>query len=359
MPTLPLYTPGAAPDASHRVLAPGGYEQWSFVAEDAATATRLVAAFSVGFPFHPGYLRAFARYRRRPTRFTPPVPTDYATLSIAVDSRDRFVHPSTTHFAPNTVHAATDRLDVRIGLSHCRAGDDGIIKLLLNGPAGASPLSAELEFTPILPHAPVERFLPGRAGAHANAHAWVIANPLCNVAGTLRAGAGNTTLAFRGRGYHDHHYGTAPVCPELSRLLRGTALFSDRAYTFQLTRPRGAPAHAPGTAPAIDTGTGHAQLLRADASGVRDVTDAPVRVDWSRRAGWFLPYPSELRFGTELRLTAPAVLDASPFSLRIQYTAAAPATAETATAFCELAYPNRLRRPVLGRIIEQSIQRVE
>jgi hypothetical protein len=341
---LPLYTTGGAPDASHHVVAPGGYEQWSFEAEDAASDTRLVAAFAVGFPFHPGYLRAYARYRRRPTRVPPPAPSDYACLSIAVYRHGRTAHRFTAHYPATSVHTATDRLDVRIGPSHCRAGDDGRIHVLLRGPPNAPALSAELELTPSLPQAPIERFLSRRVGG--DAHAWVVANPLCSVTGTIRAGGDGTTIAFRGRGYHDHHYGTAPVCLGLDRWARGTALFSDRAYTFQLARPRGA------------AGMDDAHLLCADANGVRDATDSPLRADWSRRAGLLLSYPSELSFGNELRLTSPSVLDASPFSLRIQYTAAA-GTAETTKAFCEVAYPNRLRWPVVGRIIETSIQRVE
>ncbi len=70
MPTIPMFTPTPVPDAWHAVTAPGGYEWWYFDAEDRPDL-RVVAILFEGFVFHPGYLRAYARYRRRPTRGGP------------------------------------------------------------------------------------------------------------------------------------------------------------------------------------------------------------------------------------------------------------------------------------------------
>ena len=70
-------------DGWHAVAAPGGYEWWYFDAEDPATDTQLVAIFMEGFVFHPGYIRAYELYRRRPTRVAPPLP---ATTSAATSS---------------------------------------------------------------------------------------------------------------------------------------------------------------------------------------------------------------------------------------------------------------------------------
>ncbi len=56
-----------------------------------------------------------------------------------------------------------------------------------------------------------------------------------------------------------------------------------------------------------------------------------------------------------LSLRDPQVVDASPFYLRVAY--AATVRGVPARAFCEVAYPHRLRWPVLGRMIEMSIAR--
>jgi hypothetical protein len=54
-----------------------------------------------------------------------------------------------------------------------------------------------------------------------------------------------------------------------------------------------------------------------------------------------------------LQLVNPKVVDASPFYLRLAYDASLRGI--SATAFCEIAYPHRLRWPILGRMIEMSI----
>ncbi len=56
-----------------------------------------------------------------------------------------------------------------------------------------------------------------------------------------------------------------------------------------------------------------------------------------------------------LALREPRVVDASPFYLRVAYAAAVRGV--PARAFCEVAYPHRLRWPVLGRMIEMSISK--
>ena len=50
------------------------------------------------------------------------------------------------------------------------------------------------------------------------------------------------------------------------------------------------------------------------------------------------------------------MIDSSPFYLRIMYDASLRGT-QCGRAFCEVAYPHRLRWPVLGRMIEMSIDK--
>src|SRR5438046_9734967 len=74
MPTLPLLSPTSVPDAWHNVTAPGGYDWWYFDAEDVANDRQIVAILLDGFGVHPGYLRAYARYRRWPACLAAQLP---------------------------------------------------------------------------------------------------------------------------------------------------------------------------------------------------------------------------------------------------------------------------------------------
>jgi hypothetical protein len=83
MPVIPLYETPPNPNAWHRVIAPGGYESWSFVAEN-HDGIRIEINLFDGDPVNRAYQAAYARYRRRPTRGAPPVPRDYPALRSLV-----------------------------------------------------------------------------------------------------------------------------------------------------------------------------------------------------------------------------------------------------------------------------------
>ena len=87
---------------------------------------------------------------------------------------------------------------------------------------------------------------------------------------------------------------------------------------------------------------------------MRELTDESFTADWYRRTRTLLRYPDAVDVGP-MKLRHPRVVDASPFYLRIAYDAAV--RGKTGTAFCEVAYPHRLRWPVLGRMIEMSISK--
>ena len=358
MPVVPLYSPAQTPDAWHRVTAPGGYEWWYFDAEDAGGRLRVVAILLEGFVFHPGYLRRYARYRRDPTRHRPPQPGEYPCAYLAVYDGDRVLGQFMTQYPPGALNASPDRPEVRLGPNGFRTGDSGELRLTLRGEpwqltwrgprllAGQS-LTAELTFHPLLNHPAHERrfFSLALTGAE---HHWVLANPLCEVRGALSLSgpAGSWSAPFDGRGYHDHNYGTAPVGPGLRRWLWGRVLLGDRVSTFHLAVP---------TDPGLPD---EFHLVEADAGGVREVRrDEAPSVHWGRRTGTLLPYPTTLDFGGGLFLHHPRVIDASPFYLRLLYET--PYFGREATAFCEVAYPHRLRWPVLGRMSEMSINRAE
>ena len=96
-------------------------------------------------------------------------------------------------------------------------------------------------------------------------------------------------------------------------------------------------------------------LIEADRGGVRELAINHVRADWSGRTVLRLAYPDHIEFDDVLSLSSPRVIDSAPFYLRILYDANW--RGRRGTAVCEVAYPHRLRWPILGRMIEMSIHR--
>ena len=353
---IPMLTRTPVADAWHAVTAPGGYEWWYFDAEDATSDVRVVAILFQGFVFHPGYLRAYGRYLRRPTKVVPPTAADYPCAYFVVYRGTAIVAQFMTQVEPAAFAASADRVDVTVGRNRLRRDDDGTLRLSLAGTpwvlTGRGPqalsgqtLSAELAFRPRFPHRPMERTFLARSWSGAD-HRWVLADPLCDATGavTIAGGPQPVRIAVAGRGYHDHNYGTGPIGPGLQRWMWGRVLADagDHAMMFHLAQPRDG------------SFADELHLLEVDGHGGREVPPSTVAVDWSRRTATGLRYPARLAAGP-LTLRDARVVDASPFYLRLAY--AADVRGVPGRAFCEVAYPHRLRWPVLGRMIEMSIGR--
>ncbi len=351
MACLAMYSTPVHPDGWHAVTAPGGYEWWYFDAEDLATDTRVVAILFQGFVFHPGYLRRHARYLRNPTKRLPALAAEYPCAYLVVYRDGRIWRQFMTQYPAGEFEASSDSPMVRVGPNRLRP-EGGDLKLELTGSpwrvTGRGPkliegetLSASLTFRPTIDHTPVERTFLSRRMTGAD-HKWILANPLCGVTGEIRCGG--ETIALSGRGYHDHNYGTGPLGPGLKRWMWGRVLLDDRMMTFHFVQPRegrlGDEAH----------------LVEVDGAGAREHEDARVMADWSGRTGLGLRYPRAMEFSAGgLTLSNPRVVDPSPFYLRLVYDAQWGAS--RGEAMCEIAYPHRLRWPVLGRMIEMSIDR--
>ncbi|MBV9850168.1 MAG: hypothetical protein JO250_10885 [Armatimonadetes bacterium] len=198
---------------------PGAYEWWYFdaVADDCAWA--LTCIWFLGNPFSPYYHYAargeaadpfehnalfFALYRHG--RLHAYHFTRFPRALVCADE----VRPASLRFGPNSL--SCDRGAYRLSLS-----DEN---------ANRREVAAELTFCPPIPHvggvgaqhaAPLPP-APPEMGAGGN-HFWLPAVPVCRVAGriTLREAhnRGAETLAFSGRGYHDHNWGALPFSADI------------------------------------------------------------------------------------------------------------------------------------------------
>ncbi len=355
MPSIELYDRNPLPDASHRVRAPGGYEWWYFDAEDRATDTQIVAIFLHGFVFHPGYLRAHAKFLRNPTTREPVLPDAYPCVYLCVYRGGKILHQFMSQYAAREYRADAERVSVAIGANQLLKSEDSLAlslkgrpwQLTWQGPkthAGQS-LTADLTFKPTHTHPPVERMFLSREMTGADHH-WVIAHPRCDVSGTIQlstSGAQTDEIQFNGVGYHDHNYGTGPLGPGLKRWIWGRAIIDDEVMTFHYAIPKNRRLEP------------EVHLIHAKADGVTALAVQQAVCDW---IGWSkvgLRYPKNLAFDASLVLSNPRVIDAAPFYLRLMYDATM--NGKSTTAFCEVAYPSRLRWPILGRMIEMSIDK--
>ncbi len=347
---VPLFDACAFADGHHDVRAPGGYEWWYFDAEDPASDTQIVVIMMQAFIFHPGYLRAYARYMKHPTRHAPPLPADHPSLYACVYRAGRIWRQFYTDYAPGDFASRSDRAEVSIGPHRLTTEPDGAYaldvagtpwRLTARGPRrfDDETLGVRLRFSPRHRINPVERrFLSEQmTGAE---HHWVIAAPVCDVRGELEV-AGERVL-FSGRGYHDHNFGLAPIGSGLYRWTWGRAIFGSRVLTFHYAEPKARGAEA------------ETHLIEVDEKGAREIEVGEVRAQFDRTSAMAmqLKYPSEVDFGSKLRLSNPRVLDPAPFYMRIAFDAES--DGERSMAFAELAYPHRLRWPLLGRMIQMS-----
>jgi carotenoid 1,2-hydratase len=368
MASIPLYDSPASPDASHAMRAPGGYEWWYFDAEDRTTDTQIVAIFLHGFVFHPGYLRAHARFLRNPTRRPPVLADQYPCVYLCVYRKGRIAHQFMTQYRATDYHASPEQVQVRIGPNSLDTQDGGLKlslsgtpwKLTWQGPQTLTDqtLKAELRFEPTFDHPPIERvFLSSQmTGAE---HHWVIANPHCRVSGTINLIGKDQppqAIDFSGVGYHDHNYGTGPLGPGLRRWIWGRAILDEQVLTFHYAVPRNRKLKD------------EIHLVGTSAGGIESIDVDHVESDWAGLSNVGLRYPRNLRFqvgsirdttrgspSDGLILSNPRVIDAAPFYMRMVYDAQV--DGRVTTAFCEVAYPHRLRYPILGRMIEMSIDK--
>ena len=364
MATIDLYDAGAFADGWHSVRSPGGYEWWYFDAEDAATDTQVVAIFMEGFIFHPGYLRAYSRYLKHPTKLTPPTAGDFPCVYLCIYRGGRIWRQFFTQYRRSQFKADRDRCQVVIGPNVLTGDDAGGYTLTLRGSpwelTARGPqtrveqtLSANLYFQSEKRLTPTERPFLSRdmtGGAH---HAWTIAAPRCVVSGNISVGSSGgkpfeEMHLSEFSGYHDHNYGTAPIGDGLRRWTWGRAMFAGgRTITFHHAEPAD-------TARPSET---HVVELIDDALREHAVDRVTMNGFRKSRPALFLQYASTIDFDDVLRLSSPRVIDPSPFYLRLQYEAES--KGERTTAFCELAYPHRLRWPILGRMVEMSFDKRE
>jgi hypothetical protein len=337
-------------DAWHRVTAPGGFEYWHFdaVGTGASAGVQIEAALFDGCPLDGGCRRRYAAYRRWPTHVRPPVAREYPGAFLAVYRQGRPAVQWLTRFAPGSIRASSEDLDVALGSCRAVAQSDGVhLRMRHNGVKAGG---CELVFEPATFPETIEHALASR-GEAAMEHRWIVGSLACRASGYVEL-AGQR-IEFTGIGYRDHFFATAPPpgC-----WLWGRVVSQEHSAAFWLT----------GTGKKVAT-------VVVDGDGNVHVSHAAELNDF-RRAGFAQRYPRSIRIettGGELQLNAGSLVGRSPLHLRLGYEASwyprradgvavnavgdAHPTFSGNSAVCHMVFAARAGWPVLGRLIERLV----
>jgi hypothetical protein len=183
MPVIPLYTPAPTPLDSHHVISPGGYEWWRFVVEHPGNGWSAILDVFDGHPFNDEYRRAYAHYRRRPTRNAPPQPSQYPFTEFKLQRRGQ----------PTAAFQA-------------QCLPEGFRSAELLQPDGSVLLSCSLakRFSVLLRFIPREKWCDRRDAD--------VTSPPCDVRGrVILDDPGETTELDGAAGSIKHRFGTEPI----------------------------------------------------------------------------------------------------------------------------------------------------
>ncbi|HJT23771.1 MAG TPA: hypothetical protein VJ873_04305, partial [bacterium] len=147
---------------------------------------------------------------------------------------------------------------------------------------GKTTVRARLFFTPLLKHNPT--FSQPEISS---THTWVLAAPLCHVEGTFEwvdsEGDTKKEVAFVGKGYHDHHFGSVPLDRFVKTWHWGRAFLGDDILVYSVKIPVDGPERPEGL------------LLTANSDEVK-AWDVAFKLSQNRRNFFWLPYQKCLGF---------------------------------------------------------------
>lgn len=220
---------GVEQDFHRPQKSPGAYEWWHFDGTDETSGYSFIIQFHAGNLFSAYYqdsLKAYWEKTKSPLSSEAlakedmgpsiaPNPLDYCGVSFRLFHKGRMVAESLQEFSRKSLKASDKHGAVLLGPNRFnwdQRGDPPSYVLTAQAPlhGGKTTVRARLFFTPLLKSFPAlpQPEIP-------STHTWVLAAPLCHVEGTLEwvnsEGDTKKEVAFVGKGYHDHHFGSVPL----------------------------------------------------------------------------------------------------------------------------------------------------
>ncbi|MDB5349907.1 MAG: hydroxyneurosporene synthase [Planctomycetota bacterium] len=227
------------PDRFFNFSTPGAQEWWYFDAISDDGRDVLVLVWYAALPFDPDYGVGTLKHLKNPGRCPAPKALDHCAVGVSWYRDGKTMAYALNGFrAPDFAHSA-EPFSVSIAGNRLSRDDDGY-ELQIDTPAvdGKRRMVARIRFVPASGTEPVERDL----GTPDSPHVWILAAADCRVEGEVTVGG--RSLAFRGRGYHDHNAGAEEISVAIRRWEWGR--FHDGPFTrvYYLSEPKSGPAQA-------------------------------------------------------------------------------------------------------------------
>ena len=196
------------PDRWVNPTAPGAHEWWYFDAISDDGRDSFVIVWYSALPFDPDYGLASLRHIQNPGKYPKPNPLDHCAIGFSWYRDGKTVAYALNRFRKEQFCHRMDNSGIHLNIHKNILSRDnaGHYKLSINTPAlgfgiGTSQIQAELTFESASAVSGWEQDL----GNSDHPHLWILAAPDCQVRGQIEVG--KKSLAFKGRGYHDHNAG--------------------------------------------------------------------------------------------------------------------------------------------------------
>ena len=300
---------GVEQDFHRPQKSPGAYEWWHFDGTDETSGYSFVIQFHAGNLFSAYYQDSLKTYWEKTKSplvdpaipepalslsngpnspaVSPPNPLDYCGVSFRLFHQGSMVAESLQEFSQKSLKASDKHGAVLLGPNRFNwdeRGDPPSYVLTAQAPlrGGKTTVRARLFFTPLL-----KSFPPLPPPEIPSTHTWVLAAPLCHVEGTFewvdREGESGKSVAFQGKGYHDHHFGSVPLDRFVKAWHWGRAILGEEALVYSVQVPLG------------DHEKPEGFLLTADSNEVK-AWDVAFKLSRDRRNFFWLPYQKSLEF---------------------------------------------------------------
>ena len=298
----------ADPDRFFDRRTPGAHEWWYFDAISDDGRDVLVIVFYAGLPFDPSYGVPTLRHLKNPGKYPAPRALDHAAIGFSWHRDGKSMAYALNGFEAAEFRHRADPFAVEVATSRFERDGSGYRLTIATPCVDRRPIFAEVRFLPAASTSPLELDL-GRPGAP---HDWLLAASDCRVEG--RVSVADASLAFAGRGYHDHNAGAEEMSVAMSRWEWGRAHHGPFAEVYYESTPKSGVVQEVW----ITCRDGHPEVVRmGDGLGSsirdRDVPSAAGRNVFGLRHAKTLGY----RAGAEsLRRTTGPCLDDGPFYRR-------------------------------------------
>lgn len=208
-----LFDAALDPDRFLDFRSPGAQEWWYFDAISDDGDDALVLIWFAALPFDPAYGMAVKRHLAAPGRYEAPHPHDHCAINVSWYHKGRLAAYALNRYSKGAFEHRPDPFAISVAGNRLERDRCGYALHVETPALGGGRLAVDLRFVPAPESQPFERDL----GTPASPHLWILAAPDGRFEGSLvRTGRAPRSLAFRGRGYHDHNAGAE----ELSLAMR-------------------------------------------------------------------------------------------------------------------------------------------